>query len=685
MFATGLLLAAACALNFDAAPRAFEAPSYVNAYRAHAADLDGDGKPDVIISDFPSYIRFGDGEVRTLDGIWAAIPADVNQDRLPDLVVNYGQLPLGRLGVMINRGSGELAPVREIHGEGFGHLVVDDFTNDGAADVILVQRDSQPAFLLNDGRGEFSVHFGAAPALVAEFHFANGVVQGDFDGDGNLDLAAPGRSLKLFMGNGGGYFSEGPVINAGAPLAAGDVDGDGKDEIIAGDPTSPNRDIVIVHGDTGATEPLATAPYQALAAAIADFNGDGESDIAVVTLDGRVRLFIDGELSTVRMPTTTSILIADDFDRDGDIDLLVQSGLGTGILHNAGDGTFPRLPRIPAPDLYPTATQVADVDGDGIDELLMATHAYEYELVIVRNGIVAERLGKAQQFWFDERTGQLAAVREDGIEILVRGADGTWKLDRKVAVNGLVFQVVLADFTGDGINELLINVRDENLKMFARIVDVFAARTLFELPGSSYLAAADVNGDGRMDLAITFAGSWSGLPHDYDPRPDGFIDVHLNAGGMNFLPPQRVLSGRAFLPPRAGDFDGDGADELAVGTFDRALYVISNGIATELMPRNREIAGVTLIDVGDINDDGFDDIAAMALWGNLNVFLGSAAGLTHAGTFMPATDDSFPLIARLEAGKPRAILMREHLLNEKPQFVVLQPRCVALKRRGVRN
>ena len=684
MLIPGLLLAAACALNFDPAPRAFDAPTLHSAYRVLTADLDGDGRTEVIVSDRPSYIRWGDGEIEVLADTWGATPADVNGDGRIDLFVSTGNP--ARLGVRLNRGNDVFDPPVYVYDGNYGFIVTADFTNDGAPDAILVDREAQPAFLLNDGRGGFTVHFGSAPSLMSESWSQTAVVAGDFNGDGNLDLAASKPRLKVFLGNGAGHFTESATIAAaGAPLAAHDLDGDGKDEIIAKSGDSPNFDTLIVHADTGATEPLATAPHEALAAAVADFNRDGKPDIAIATLGSRVRLFIDGEVSVVKVPTPSDVFAANDFDRDGDIDLLVQSGLGTGILHNAGDGTFPRLPRIPAPDLYPTATQVADVDGDGIDELLMATHAYEYELVIVRNGVVAERLGKAQQFWFDERTGQLAAVREDGIEILVRGADGTWKRERKVAVNGLVFQVELADFTGDGINELLINVRDENLKMFARIVDVFAARTLFELPGSSYLAAADVNGDGRMDLAITFAGSWSGLPHDYDPRPDGFIDVHLNAGGMNFLPPQRVLSGRAFLPPRAGDFDGDGADELAVGTFDRALYVISNGIATELMPRNREIGGVTFIDVGDINDDGFDDIAAMALWGNLNVFMGSAAGLTHAGTFMPATDDSFPLIARLEAGKPRAILMREHLLNEKPQFVVLQPRCVALKRRGVRN
>lgn len=681
MLIPGLLLAAACALNFEAAPRAFEAPTLHSAYRVLTADLDGDGRIEVIVSDRPSYIRWGDGEIEVLADTWGATPADVNGDGRIDLFVSSGNP--ARLGVRLNRGNGVFDPPVYVYDGNYGFIVTADFTNDGAPDAILVDREAQPAFLLNDGRGGFTVHFGSAPSLMAESWSQTAVVAGDFNGDGNLDLAASKPRLKVFLGNGAGHFIESATIAAaGAPLAAHDLDGDGKDEIVAKSGDSPNFDTLIVHADTGATEPLATAPHEALAAAVADFNRDGKPDIAIATLGSRVRLFIDGEVSVVKVPTPSDVFAANDFDRDGDIDLLVRSGTGFGILHNAGNGTFPPLPRIPAPDLYPR--QAADTDGDGIDELLMSGQPYAYELVIVRDGVVSERLGQARSFWFDARTGELAVTRDDGIAILVRAADGSWNVKRELAVV-TPWPVALADFTGDGINELLIIHRDELLKTYGRILDVFTAEVLFEVASPHYIDAADYNGDGRMDLVVTYQGSWSNLPHDFIPRPDGYIDLYLNAGGMKFRPPQRLIGDMALLRPRTGDFDGDGADDLAVGTYYRGLYVMSGNTVTELLPQDKELDGETGIDVADINDDGFDDIAAIPLWGNLNVFMGSDAGPVLTGTFIPGTESSFPLIARLEPDKPRAILMREYSYSEPPTFAVLQPRCVVLKRRGVRQ
>lgn len=686
MLPAGLLLAAVCTLNFDAGARAFDPPAEVwGAYRVEAADLDGDGRLDLVVSDRPSYIRFGDGEVR-LTNASRAIVADVNRDRLPDLVVTYGASSQD-VGIMLNRGNGDFAPPQTIFNGGFGSLVVGDFTNDGAPDIIEIFGQLEPAFLLNDGQGAFSTHWGSAPALSTGNVSANEPLQGDFDGDGNLDLAVSGQQLKLFFGNGGGYFTEAQAINtAYEPLAAGDLDGDGKDELIV----NGNGGLQIRRG-SGAIEPLGPRQLQPLAAAIADFDRDGTPDVAVQMADDRIHLFFTGgRTSSFFIPTAAGVLTAADTDRDGADDLIVQSGVGIGILRNDGHGNFPGLPRVAAPAFTFQQTHAADVDGDGVEELLAITQNAELALIA---GADMQILGKYHTFWWDARTGQLAAARSggsaalhsDGIDLLRRDTGGTWQV--QTSLEGITaWSLVLADFTGDGVNELLVSSRDETLKYALRIIDLSLGRTLLELPDSPYADAADINGDGRMDLVTTYPGTPSTLPHDYYPRPDGYIDVRLNTGNLNFLPPRRVLSGYSLLRPVVGDFDGDGADELAAPTNFAQLLLVSKGTVTTLLDKTSDAYGREMqISVGDLNDDGFDDLAAIAVYDNLHLFTGSENGLTHRGTFMPVADYPFPIIVRLSPGMPRAILMREELLNEPPRFAVLQPTCVPPRRRGVRH
>lgn len=679
-----LLLAAVCTLQFDVA-RAYEAPPESHVARdAEVADLDGDGNPDVVVDDRFAYIRYGQrggrlGERVELP-VSEATAVDVDRDRLPDLIVRYDTAAGPRIGVMRNLGNRTFAPAREVFGGG-GMMIAGDFTNDGAPDVLIV-RDGreQPAFLLNDGRGNFELKWGAAPALID----VRAIVTGDFNGDGNLDLAAWHGFpvvLQLFHGEGTGYLPAGPEL-AGArkPLAAADFDGDGRDELLS---TGSSSTTVTVWEGTEGTDVKVSADVVNAIATTGDFNGDGAPDAALSTDYAVLVLLNDGrgtltERGWFRTATPAPAFAAGDFDSDGDDDLLVPSGYGIAIVRSNGDGTFRALPRVPAMHGQP-----ADVDGDGVDEQI---DVIDGRLVIVRGGSVAERVSvRTASAWsivtWHAPSRRVLAMRDRVLELFVRDPNGEWRLERTHDVDPA--SATLGDFDGDGVLEIAFVSRGAASRL---VVLSPSGSTRFEtaIGGGYHLTAADMNGDGRDDLAVTFGGSFPSIPHVFEPVPDGWIDVYLSAG-TSFLPPARVVAGQALVAPQRGDFDGDGKDDLAVATYATEMLVVWGRTMTATVVIDEMVDWYAMeLAVGDLNDDGFDDLVATHVELDLHVLTGSATGLVNQGPFLQPTWYTKPAIARLETGKPRAIVLRD-LTDAAAGDFLLQPTCAYPRRRGVRN
>ena len=97
---------------------------------------------------------------------------------------------------------------------------VDDFNGDGNPDLALANSlPREVTILLGDGSGDFT-EAPTSPEDAGEGPFA--IAVGDFNGDGNLDLAVANRysdDITILLGDGNGDFTEAP----GSPLAAGDV------------------------------------------------------------------------------------------------------------------------------------------------------------------------------------------------------------------------------------------------------------------------------------------------------------------------------------------------------------------------------------------------------------------------------------------------------------------------------
>ncbi|HXH93147.1 MAG TPA: FG-GAP-like repeat-containing protein [Thermoanaerobaculia bacterium] len=358
-----------------------------SAFKSIAADFDDDGKVDVVTLDYnleipalsllrgngdgtfqaPRSYRVGRtapepnfGQVRSL-----AVAADMNGDGKPDIVatpMHVNPPPFGELAVMINDGTGKMAaPLYTNLGQtAGGAFAIGDLNGDGKADAVVAGNPAE--VLMGNGDGTFSapVHLNFAvnntPQLV------------DLDGDGKLDLFFDqGIPFIVYHGNGDGTFSAMSTVTFPIGVALfGDVNGDTYPDIV----TNAGAGIVVALNDGhGAFSPHSPLPgFATDPVALADFNGDGKLDIlstgTSVRLgngDGSFGAPIDFPVS----PTPFGPVRTADFDRDGKMDV----AFGTTVLFGDGSGRFSRYARFRT--TWVTALDVADIDGNGSPDLVV--------------------------------------------------------------------------------------------------------------------------------------------------------------------------------------------------------------------------------------------------------------------------------------------------------------------------
>ena len=290
---------------------------------------------------------------------------DFNDDRKLDLAV--ANLPSANVSILLGTGTGSFSATNNVAVDSYAHSVaVGDFNSDRKSDLAVANAGSI-SILLGTGTGVFSAatNFGVGPNPAGQLTASISIAAGDLNGDGNLDLALanfspPKDRVSILLGTRTGSFSA--AINFASDagprsVAMGDFNGDGNFDLAVAN----FLNVSVLRGTgTGSFGAATNFAVRSLlrSVAVGDFNDDGKLDLAVAnSSSGTVSILLNnGPICSTRTPTptptprpvttgTSSGVIAFSSERDGNQEVYLldlATGMQTNLTKNPADDGYPK-------------------------------------------------------------------------------------------------------------------------------------------------------------------------------------------------------------------------------------------------------------------------------------------------------------------------------------------------------
>lgn len=437
---------------------------------------------------------------------------------------------------------------------------------------------------------------------------------GDLNNDGKNDIVSAnytGRSLSVLISAPNGGFHPSITIDTGClnnDVKLGDLDNDGNlDAVVASFCQTDPSKVAVYRGD-GAGNLTFSRSYPAFepeSVRLADIDQDNDLDIFLAT---RTELSVytangAGEFSLLRnnpLPSygVSRAFVVKDFDHDNELDLAISTAGRIRLWKGNGHGAFDEVWSVQALE----GVHSADFNSDGHPDLVTMSEGASGIRVFLGNGNGTFALGNPDQIdgSSSDRAG-IADVNNDGYPDVVGSHYG---------VNGV--SVFLSRGDGTFFPKLEFN----------------------SSVGSGDLVIAEMTGDGVLDLVIVenyFYGEWIGKVNVTEGIGDGRFKAPLYLHTLQHGSPSSLIT---------ADLNADGKDDVVIGNIQvfGVSVLMRTGDLTFAQRRDfladKQVAGVA---AGDVDSDGHLDIVAV---GERSVYIlrgDGQGGLAFTNTLVEET------------------------------------------------
>ncbi len=541
-----------------------------------AVDLDGDGKAEIIVAHKPtttagSFTIFQNtstvGTISFAAGINYPLSraplslaiADLNKDSKPDLIFTTNGATTDALMIFENKislpiptitsftpASGPIGTTITITGTNFDTTPPNNIVYFGAVRATVTAATTTQLTVTVPTGATYQTITASVGGLTA--HAPRPFVV-TFVGGGNFDACSFGPQVNLSANTGS---VTRPVL--------GDVDGDGRPDLITSD---FNNDFISIFRNISSPGTITVGSFESavnltsgdspLGVAFGDLDGDGKPDIAVIN-------YLGGQLSVFKNLSTPGVI------------------------------AFAPKVDFSVPTFVADA-QIADIDGDGKQDITLTNFSLS-GLMVLRNtgtpGVI-----NASSF----AAGVTFPTGPNPYPFALGDIDGDGKLDAAVPNGNQHSASVLRNTSTPGA-----------VSFATQIVLITAPGTPPTGQGAFYTSLGDLDGDNKLDLVVTNNTTFS----------ISLFRNTSTLGSLSFDPKMDLLSTAGSSYPRLSDLDGDGKVDLAVDVGTSTFAIYKNTGTSGIIAFNTPIAfaktGISSqLLAGDIDGDGRNDILSCSV------------------------------------------------------------------------